>query len=110
MSSSKKIIILCHGEFPSCPVLRTLHFRYKGHLPGWGDKIPQAVWCSMVWCAPPPKVPYLEIIEPYFLNGTASDMHNLMEKETDHMQNLYLNKENEVVANWERDSKDDEIN
>ena len=62
--------------------------------------------CGVVWCGVLPltkKVPYLEIIEPYFLNGTAFDMHNLMEKETDHMQNLYLNKENEVVANWERD-------
>lgn len=83
MSFSNKIIILCHGEFPSSPVLRTLHFQYRGHLPGWGDKIPQAVWCGVMWCGvpPPKKVPYLENIEPYFLNGTTSDMHNLMEKE-----------------------------
>ena len=31
-------------EFPGGPVVRTLCFRCRGLISGWGTKIPQAMW------------------------------------------------------------------
>ena len=35
-------------DFPGYPVVKTLHFHERGwgSIPGWGTKIPHAVWCG----------------------------------------------------------------